>query len=120
MRGMENVWKALIAACLAALGAYLRQLATPLAVLIAVMVLDYISGMIAAVRTHTLDSRIGIAPSHIHGFLHVSPHFFLGDVVVTGNLADDPCRPLQFSLRVHSSVSFVSVSTNGKRYTLWG
>ena len=60
MRGMENVWKALIAACLAALGAYLRQLATPLAVLIAVMVLDYISGMIAAVRTHTLDSRIGI------------------------------------------------------------
>ena len=39
-----------------------------------------------------LDSRIGIAPSHIHGFLHVPPYFFLGDVVVTGNLADDAIK----------------------------
>ncbi len=57
---MENGWKILIAAALAALGAYLRQLAVPLAVLLAVMVLDYISGMIAAIRTGTLDSRIGL------------------------------------------------------------
>lgn len=58
--GMENGWKILIAAVLAALGAYLQQLAAPLIVLIVVMVLDYISGMIAAVKTGTLDSRIGI------------------------------------------------------------
>jgi len=57
---MENVWKILIAAALAALGAYLRQLAVPLAVLIAVMVLDWISGISAAWKTGTLDSRIGI------------------------------------------------------------
>ncbi|MBQ7737288.1 MAG: phage holin family protein [Oscillospiraceae bacterium] len=57
---MENGWKILIAAALAALGAYLRQLAVPLAVLLTVMVLDYISGMIAAIRTGTLDSRIGL------------------------------------------------------------
>lgn len=54
------MWKALIAACLAALGAYLRQLAAPLAVLIAVMLLDWISGISAAWKTGTLDSRIGI------------------------------------------------------------
>ena len=57
---MENVWKVLIAAALAALGAYLRQLAAPLAVLIAVMILDYISGISAAWKTKTLDSRIGL------------------------------------------------------------
>ena len=60
MSGMENVWKVLIAAALAALGAYLRQLAAPLAVLIAVMILDYISGISAAWKTKTLDSRIGL------------------------------------------------------------
>lgn len=57
---MGTGWKVLIAAVLAALGAYLQQLAAPLVVLIVVMVLDYISGMIAAVKTGTLDSRIGI------------------------------------------------------------
>ncbi len=57
---MENGWKILVTAVLAALGAYLQQLAAPLAVLIVVMVLDYISGMIAAIRTHTLDSTVGI------------------------------------------------------------
>lgn len=55
-----NGWKILIAAVLAALGAYLRQLAAPLAVLIAVMVLDYISGISAAYVNRELDSRIGI------------------------------------------------------------
>ena len=68
-----------------------------------------------------LDSRIGIAPSRIHGFLHVPPNLFLGDVVVTGNLADDPRGPLQFSLRVHSSISFVCVSAKGNRNAnRWG
>ena len=60
-----------------------------------------------------LDSRIGIASSHVHGFLHVPPHLFLGNLVLTGNLADDSRRPLQFSLRVHSSISFVCMSAKG-------
>ena len=55
-----NGWKILIATVLAALGAYLQQLAAPLAVLIAVMVLDYISGISAAWKTRQLDSRIGL------------------------------------------------------------
>lgn len=55
-----NGWKILIAAVLAALGAYLQQLAAPLAVLIVVMVLDYISGISAAWKTKTLDSRVGL------------------------------------------------------------
>lgn len=57
---MDNGWKILIAAVLAALGAYFRQLAAPLAVLVAVMVLDWISGISAAWKTKTLDSRIGL------------------------------------------------------------
>jgi len=57
---MENGWKLLAAALLAALGAYLRQLAAPLIVLFAVMVLDYISGISAAWMTGQLDSRIGL------------------------------------------------------------
>ena len=57
---MENVWKVLIAAILAALGAYLRQLAAPLLVLIVVMVLDWISGISSAWKRKQLDSRIGL------------------------------------------------------------
>ena len=57
---MENVWKGLIAVILAAVGAYFRELAAPLLVLILVMVLDYISGISAAWVTHQLSSRIGI------------------------------------------------------------
>ena len=60
MSGMENVWKVLIAAILAALGAYLRQLAAPLLVLIVVMVLDWISGISSAWKRKQLDSRIGL------------------------------------------------------------
>ena len=57
---MENGWKILIAALLAALGAYLQQLAAPMIVLLAVMVLDYISGIISAFKNKQLDSRIGL------------------------------------------------------------
>lgn len=57
---MENGWKIVISAVLATLGAYLQQLAAPFAILIAVMILDYISGMIAAIKTKTLDSTVGI------------------------------------------------------------
>lgn len=55
-----NGWKLLIAVALAALGTYLQQLAVPMAVLFLVMLMDYLSGMSAAVKTGTLDSRIGI------------------------------------------------------------
>lgn len=57
---MGNGWKILIAGTLAALGAYLQQLAAPLAVLVVVMALDYFSGISAAWYTGTLDSRIGL------------------------------------------------------------
>ena len=53
-------YKALAAALLAALSAYFRQLVGPLAVLLAVMALDYISGISAAWTLRRLDSRIGI------------------------------------------------------------
>lgn len=60
-----------------------------------------------------LDRRIGIVPSYVHGFLHLSPHLFLSNLVLTGNLADDSRRTLLFSLRVHFSISFVCVSAKG-------
>ena len=57
---MENGWKFLIAAVAAALSAYLKLLFAPLMVLLAVMLLDYISGISAAWVTHQLSSRVGI------------------------------------------------------------
>lgn len=57
---MENVWKGLIALISAAVAAYFRELIGPLAVLMLVMVLDYISGISAAWITRQLSSRVGI------------------------------------------------------------
>ena len=57
---MENSLKMLLAAILAAVGAYMQQLAGSLLVLLAVMVLDYISGISAAWVNHQLSSRIGL------------------------------------------------------------
>ena len=57
---MANNWKLLVAAVLAGVGAYLRQLAAPLCVLLGVMGLDYVSGVAAAWQTRTLDSRTGL------------------------------------------------------------
>lgn len=57
---MANSLKMLLAAILAAVGAYMQQLAGSLLVLLAVMVLDYISGISAAWVNHQLSSRIGL------------------------------------------------------------
>ena len=56
----ENVFRAAIVAALALIAAYLGQLIVPLAFLILMMVLDYVTGMAAAWITHTLNSRVGI------------------------------------------------------------
>jgi len=57
---MENGWKLLIAAVVAALSTYLKLLLAPLLVLLLVMLLDYISGISAAWMTHQLSSRVGL------------------------------------------------------------
>lgn len=57
---MTTAYKALFAAMLAALAAYMRALVGPLIVLFTVMVLDYISGISAAWINGQLDSGIGI------------------------------------------------------------
>lgn len=56
----EAIWTGFLSAALAAVGAYFRQLAIPLAVLLAVMIGDYITGMIRAWMRHELSSRIGV------------------------------------------------------------
>lgn len=56
----ENAFKLLFAAALGGVCAYLQQIIVPLAVLIAVMVVDYITGLAEAHNSGTLNSRIGI------------------------------------------------------------
>ena len=56
----ENAIKAAISAAAAAVMMYCGALVVPLAVLLAVMLLDYLSGMAKAWITKTLCSRIGI------------------------------------------------------------
>lgn len=57
---MANSLKMLMAAILAAVFAYMQQLAASLLVLLGVMVLDYISGISSAWVNHQLSSRIGL------------------------------------------------------------
>lgn len=56
----ETTIKLALTAALAALGAYLGQLAVPIIVLLAVMLVDYATGMAKAWTTKTLSSRTGI------------------------------------------------------------
>lgn len=56
---MENGVKALLAAILAAVGAYFKELTAPLMVLLAVMIVDYISGISAAWVKGQLSSHVG-------------------------------------------------------------
>lgn len=56
----ETTFKGIFALALAGLSAYFGQLLVPLVVLLAVMVLDYISGLGKAWVTCTLSSRLGV------------------------------------------------------------
>lgn len=56
----ENAIKAVLAAALGALASYVTQLIIPAIILIAVMVLDYITGMAKAWQAGELSSRVGI------------------------------------------------------------
>lgn len=56
----ENIFQALIAAVVGAVAAYFNVLLVPLIVMLAVMVIDYFTGMAQAYISHTLNSRIGV------------------------------------------------------------
>lgn len=56
----ENLFSAVIAAAVAALCSYAAQLLIPLAVLFAVVLLDYCTGMTKAWVKHELSSRTGV------------------------------------------------------------
>lgn len=56
----ENAIKAVLAAALGALVSYGTQLIIPAIILVAVMVLDYITGMAKAWQAGELSSRVGI------------------------------------------------------------
>lgn len=56
----ETVTKGLLTLIFAGVAAYFRQLALPLLVLVAVMAIDYITGLLQAWVSKTLSSRVGI------------------------------------------------------------
>ena len=56
----ENTFKALISAAGGALLAYFKIMAVPIAILLIVMVADYLSGMTKAWMTAELSSQIGL------------------------------------------------------------
>lgn len=56
----ENVFKGIVAAALGGLSAYFGVIAIPLLILIAVMIIDYLSGLAKAWYKSDLSSRIGI------------------------------------------------------------
>jgi len=56
----EKTWHAVIAVALGGLSAYMRLMFVPLVVLIAVMVIDYMSGMLKAWGNEELSSRVGL------------------------------------------------------------
>lgn len=55
-----KTWRALIAVALGGLSAYMRVMFVPLVVLIAVMIIDYMSGMLKAWGNEELSSRVGL------------------------------------------------------------
>ena len=56
----ENILQALFATVCGAIVAYLNILLVPFAVMIAVMLIDYATGMAQAYISHTLNSRVGV------------------------------------------------------------
>ena len=56
----DKTWRALIAAVLGGLSAYMRMMFVPLVVLIAVMIVDYMSGMLKAWALEELSSKVGL------------------------------------------------------------
>lgn len=58
---MKNItWQALLAAVIGGISAYMRLMFVPLVILLAVMIIDYMSGMLKAWATDALSSRVGI------------------------------------------------------------
>lgn len=60
MNESVSMLKLTIIAALGVIAAYFNALLIPIAVLVAVMVIDYISGMVSAKKTGELSSRLGV------------------------------------------------------------
>ena len=56
----EKTWQAVIAVALGGLSAYMRMMFIPLVILIAVMIIDYMSGMLKAWGNEELSSKVGL------------------------------------------------------------
>lgn len=56
----EKTWRAVIAVAIGGLSAYMQAMFVPLVILIAVMIVDYMSGMLKAWALEELNSKAGI------------------------------------------------------------
>ena len=95
---MKESFRILIAGVLGALAAYFNMLLVPLAVLAAVMLMDYVTGMLRAGRTGRLSSRTGVA-----GILKKAGYLVL---VAVGMTVDYLLSHALTSVGIHLTVNY--------------
>ena len=84
---MKDFIHVLLAGVVGALAAYFNVLAVPLVVLVAVMLIDYVTGMAAASYTKQLNSRVGgvidylIASALVSIGIHLQINYCFGMII---------------------------------------
>ncbi len=95
---MKDFVQILFAGAVGALAAYLNILAVPLVVLVAVMLIDYVTGMAAASYTKQLNSRIGLI-----GIIKKICYIAL---VVVGGVIDYLISSALVSIGIHLQINY--------------
>jgi toxin secretion/phage lysis holin len=104
---MKDFVQILFAGAIGALAAYFNILAVPLVVLVAVMLIDYVTGMAAASYTKQLNSRIGLI-----GIIKKICYIAL---VVVGGVIDYLISSALVSIGVHLQINYCF----GMIITIW-
>ncbi len=95
---MKDFIHVLVAGVIGALAAYFNVLLVPLAVLVAVMLIDYVTGMAAASYTKQLNSRIGLI-----GIIKKICYIAL---VVVGGVIDYLISSALVSIGIHLQINY--------------
>ena len=104
---MKDFIHVLVAGVIGALAAYFNVLLVPLAVLVAVMLIDYVTGMAAASYTKQLNSRIGLI-----GIIKKICYIAL---VVVGGVIDYLISSALVSIGIHLQINYCF----GMIITIW-
>ena len=95
---MKDFIHVLLAGVVGALAAYFNVLAVPLVVLVAVMLIDYVTGMAAASYTKQLNSRVGVI-----GIIKKLCYLAL---VVVGGVIDYLIASALVSIGIHLQINY--------------